>query len=149
MASESETRGNNNEKETRASSALKRQINRLEDNAGDAWSRTRDVFSDVNQTLDLKGRIDRHPYGTLAAAVGVGYVLGGGFFTPLTSRILRLGLKIGIRLAVLPLLNDEAANMVSNLVGGDAPASGESHRPRGRGRQSSQSQSQSSEGKVP
>lgn len=147
MASESETRGNNNEKENRASSALKRQISRLEDNAGDAWSRTRGAFSDVNQSIDVKGRIDRHPYGTLAAALGVGYILGGGFFTPLTARILRLGLKVGVRLAVLPLLNDEAANLVSNLVGGEAPAGGESPRPRGRGRQSSQSQA--NEGKVP
>jgi hypothetical protein len=34
---------------------------------------------------DLKTRFDQHPYGALAAALGVGYVLGGGFFTPLTG----------------------------------------------------------------
>ena len=46
----------------------------------------------------------RNPYGTVAAALGIGYVLGGGLFTPLTARIVRLGLRIGMRLAVLPLL---------------------------------------------
>lgn len=146
MASESETRGGNNEREHR-SSALKRQVSRIEQDAEDAWSRTRDVLSDIGQSLDVKGRIDRHPYGTLAAAVGVGYVLGGGFFTPLTARILRLGFKIGVRLAVLPLLNDEAASVINNLVGGGEPsAGGETPRPRGRGQKN---QSQSSEGKVP
>ncbi len=143
MASESETRGNN-DKETRTTNALKRQIGRIESDAEEAWSRTRDVFSDVTETLDIRGRLNRHPYGTLAAAVGVGYLLGGGFFTPLTARILRLGFKIGVRLAVLPLLNEEAANMVSNMVGGEAPA--ETHRTRGRGQRSNQS---SNEGKVP
>jgi hypothetical protein len=143
MASETETRGNN-DKEGR-SSALKRQVNRIEEDASDAWARTRDVFSDLGQSLDIKGRINRHPYGTLAAAVGVGYVLGGGFFTPLTARILRLGMKIGVRLAVLPLLNDEAASVISNLVGAEAPSGGETHRARGRG----QKANQANEGKVP
>ena len=141
MAAESETRGNN-DKEHKTSSALKRQVNRIEEEAEDAWSRTRDAFSDVTQSLDIKGRLERNPYGTLATALGVGYVLGGGFFTPLTARILRLGFKIGVRLAVLPLLNDEAANMVSNLVGGESPSGGESRRARGRGQKSNQSQSQ-------
>ncbi|HVR61458.1 MAG TPA: hypothetical protein VMU50_06130 [Polyangia bacterium] len=149
MAAESETRGNNNDREHR-SSALKRQVSRIEQDAEDAWSRTRDVFSDISQSLDVKGRVNRHPYGTLAAAVGFGYVLGGGFFTPLTARILRLGFRIGVRLAVLPLLNDEAAGVINNLMGGESSSGGETPRPRGRGQRSNQSgQSQSSEGKVP
>lgn len=52
---------------------------------------------------ELKRRFDRHPYGALAAALGAGYVLGGGFFTPLTERIAKLALKAGIRAALVPL----------------------------------------------
>ena len=70
--------------------------------AEQVWDRTRDSFSDLGDALDIKGRVDRHPYGTVAAAVGIGYVLGGGMFTPLTARIVRLGVRIGMRLAVLP-----------------------------------------------
>lgn len=138
MASESNSRAGH-DKEGRATGALKRQLNRVEEEADDAWSRTRDTFAEVSQTLDIKGRLNRNPYGTLAAAVGVGYILGGGFFTPLTARLLRLGLKIGVRLALVPLLNEEAANLVSNVMGGEASA-GESSKGRGRGRQNNSSE---------
>jgi hypothetical protein len=53
---------------------------------------------------DLKTQFDQHPYGALAAAVGVGYVLGGGFFTPLTERLAKLMLKAGIRAALVPFV---------------------------------------------
>ena len=145
MASESNSRASDDQsssKNNRTTSALKRQLTRIEDDAGDAWSRTRDVFSDVSETLDIKGRLNRNPYGTLAAAVGIGYVLGGGFFTPLTARLVRLGLKLGVRLAIVPLLNEEAANLVSGIVGGEESSSGESKGRKGR-------QHNSNEGKVP
>ena len=47
------------------------------------------------ETLDLHGRIERHPYQTMLMAVGVGYVLGGGLFTPLTSNTLRAAVQLG------------------------------------------------------
>ena len=56
---------------------------------------------------DLKGEVRRRPYGTVAAALGIGYALGGGIFTPLTSRLVRLGLRIGIRTALLPILKTQ------------------------------------------
>jgi len=65
--------------------------------------------------MDIKGRVERHPFGTVAAALGIGYVLGGGLFTPLTGRIVRLGVRIGMRLAVLPLLKQEMAEIVSSM----------------------------------
>lgn len=71
------------------------------------WSEARGAASDLGQTLDLRGRVERHPYGMIAAAAGVGYVLGGGLFTPLTARILRLGL----RLAALPFVKEELLGM--------------------------------------
>ena len=46
---------------------------------------------------------------------GICYVLGGGLFSPLTARIVGLGLRIGLRLAVLPMLKQEMAELVENL----------------------------------
>ena len=83
--------------------------------AEQVWDRTRDSVSDFGEALDIKGRVDRHPYGTVAAAIGIGYVLGGGLFTPLTGRIVRLGLGIGMRLAVLPLLKREVAELMETI----------------------------------
>jgi hypothetical protein len=82
-------------------------VERVSDNAQQAWARTRDAIDDIKETVDLQGRVDRHPYGTLAAAVGIGYVLGGGLFSPLTARLLGLGLRMGLRMAAIPVLRDE------------------------------------------
>jgi hypothetical protein len=79
------------------------------------WDRTRDSVSDISNALDIQGRVQRNPYGTVAAAVGIGYVLGGGLFSPLTARIVGLGLRIGLRLAVLPMLKQEMAELVESL----------------------------------
>ena len=38
-----------------------------------------------------------HPGRSVAMAVGVGYVLGGGLFSRLTARILGTGIRIGLR----------------------------------------------------
>ena len=61
---------------------------------------------------DLKTRFDQHPYGALAAALGVGYVLGGGFFTPLTERIAKFAVKAGVRAALLPFLTTRLSELV-------------------------------------
>jgi hypothetical protein len=90
--------------------------------AGQTWSRARDTFTDLRETVDLSGRVDRHPYGTLAAAVGIGYLLGGGLFTPLTGRIVGLGLRLGLRLALLPLVKDEIADLAEMLGHGEQTA---------------------------
>lgn len=75
---------------------------------------TRGAVADIGQRLDLRGRVERNPYGMLVAAVGVGYVLGGGLFTPLTGRIL----KLGLRLAALPIVKDELMGMAEAALGG-------------------------------
>jgi len=88
-------------------------VDRINDTAQQAWTRTRDAFSDVKDTLDIDRRVARHPYGTVAAALGIGYVLGGGLFSRLTARVLGLGLRVGIRLAALPFIKEELLTMVS------------------------------------
>jgi hypothetical protein len=94
---------------------LGKRMEKVGHTAEQVWDRTRDSFSDIGDALDIKGRVDRHPFGTVAAALGIGYVLGGGLFTPLTGRIVRLGVRIGLRLAVLPMLKQEMEELVSTM----------------------------------
>ena len=88
----------------------------------------------ISSTLDIRGRVERHPYGMVAAALGIGYVLGGGLFTPTTARIVRLAMK----LAALPLVKDELIGMAEAAVdgfagrgGGAAGPDSESYNPQG------------------
>jgi len=89
-------------------------VDQIGSDAAHLWGNARSAVTDLGQTLDLKGRVDRHPYGMMAAALGVGYVLGGGLFTPLTARILRLG----VRLAALPFVKDELVGMAEAALNG-------------------------------
>jgi hypothetical protein len=59
------------------------------------------------RSIDLRGRVQRNPIGMVLAAAGVGYVLGGGLFSPLTGKALR----IGLRLALIPLVKSQLANI--------------------------------------
>ena len=71
-----------------------------------------DAGSGFLNTLDLEGRVKRNPYGMVAGALGIGFVLGGGLFTRLAARILSTGLRIGF-LAAVPLLEKELVEAVT------------------------------------
>jgi hypothetical protein len=86
-----------------ADAGFGQRIDHMGSTAQQLFTEARDVVEDVTKSIDLKGRVDRHPYGMLLAAAGVGYVLGGGLFTSFTGRLLRLGLRV----AALPLVKDE------------------------------------------
>ena len=60
----------------------------------------------LGEALDIEGRLERNPYGMLAGALAVGFVLGGGLFTRLTASIAGAGLRVGLA-AALPLLQQE------------------------------------------
>ena len=105
---------------------LGKRIEKVGHTAEHVWDRTRDSVSDIRDALDIPGRVERHPYGTVAAAVGIGYVLGGGLFSPLTASIVRLGVRIGLRLAVLPMLKQEMAELVETLDEDDGKGKGAS-----------------------
>ena len=107
-----------------------RKVERVTHTAGQVWDRTRDSFSDMGNALDIQGRVDRNPYGTVAAALGIGFVLGGGLFTPLTGRIVRMGLRIGMRLAVLPMLKQELAEIIGSIEDEGDDDSGDQKRSR-------------------
>lgn len=89
----------------------------VSDSAHKAWDRTRGAVSELKRAAAIDERVSRNPYGSLAAALGIGYVLGGGLFTSLTSRIVALGLRVGVRLAVLPMLKDEISVLADALTG--------------------------------
>jgi len=55
---------------------------------------------------DLFDQIKRRPARSLLIAVGAGYVAGGGIGTILTARLLGLGARMAIRLAVIPIFAD-------------------------------------------
>lgn len=89
-------------------------VDRIGVDAQQLFSDARGAVNDLSATLDLKGRVERNPYGMMLAAVGVGYVLGGGLFTPTTARLIRLG----ARLAALPFVKDELLAMAQNALSG-------------------------------
>jgi hypothetical protein len=98
-----ETSRNGRSTTDNGSATLGKRVDQVSQTAEQAWSKTRDAIS----SADIKGRVRRSPYGSMAAALGIGYVLGGGIFTPLTARIVGVGLRLGMRLALLPLLKQE------------------------------------------
>jgi hypothetical protein len=113
-------------------------VDRVSDTAQEAWSRTRETVSELKERFDVDGRVRRNPYGMMAAALGVGYVLGGGFFSPLTARIFGIGLKLGIRMAAIPFLENEIRGFAEAVVaGGDGDGDGEGSSP-GDGKRSQQ-----------
>jgi hypothetical protein len=70
----------------------------------------------------LSREVRKHPGRTVAAALGVGYVLGGGLFSRFTARLLKAGLRMGVRAALVPFIAEGLLR------------AGEISRRRGRGR---------------
>lgn len=110
---------------------LGERVGHISSGAQQVWTEARDVVSDLKQTVDLRRRMDEHPYAMLGAAAAIGYVLGGGLLTSMTGSLIRLGLKI----AALPLIKEELWNLAGNAVaglgsrpssssGGEAPSTG-------------------------
>ena len=71
---------------------------------------------EIGRALDLKGRLEKGPWLTLSAAAAVGYVLGGGLFTPLSSRLF----KLGVRVLFMPLVRAQLLGLAGGLGGSTA-----------------------------
>ena len=54
----------------------------------------------------LRRQTREHPGRSVAMAVGVGYLLGGGLFSRLTARIVGTAIRIGLRTALLPFVTE-------------------------------------------
>ena len=77
-----------------------------------------DSANSLGSAIDLTGRIHRNPIAMILGAVGVGYLLGGGLFTPLTGKLVRIGLRV----AILPLVRGPLLAMAGSA--GAAVAAG-------------------------
>jgi hypothetical protein len=65
--------------------------------------------------LDVASLVEAHPVGALAVALGAGYVLGGGVFTRLTSHLVRIAVRLGVKLAVIPVIESELVALAGGL----------------------------------
>ncbi len=74
----------------------------------------RDTAADFGRALDMRGRVQRHPYLMVAAAAGLGYVLGGGLFTRTTARLL----GVAGRVAALPVVRSELVGLAEAMLSG-------------------------------
>jgi hypothetical protein len=72
-----------------------------------AWAGGCTALTELSKVLDVRGRVNRNPYAMIAAAAGSGYVIGGGVFSPVTARLVGLGLRLGLRLAAIPVIQHE------------------------------------------
>jgi hypothetical protein len=95
-------------------------VEHISNSAQELLTEARDTVRDLKKTLDISDRMERHPYAMLAAAAAMGYVLGGGLFTSTTARLVRLGIKV----AALPLIKNELFNLAGNSLGGSGASSG-------------------------
>lgn len=91
--------------------------------AEELGEQVREVLHDANSALNgvadavgLTEKVEASPYGMVAAALGVGYVLGGGLFTPTTMRVLRIGMKLASIPAVRTKLLDVAEAAVDGIL---------------------------------
>lgn len=77
----------------------------------------KDANSAINGVADAVGlteQVEKAPYAMIGAALGVGYVVGGGLFTPTTTRLLRLGMK----LASIPQVRDRLLDVAEAAIDG-------------------------------
>ena len=72
-----------------------------------------DVGGALREAFDFRGRWQRNPYGMVAGALGIGFVLGGGLFTRLAARVLGAGLRVGL-MAALPILEKQITQALSS-----------------------------------
>jgi len=130
MESETQSAPNGRSTSNENIRTIGQRVDRVSDSAQHAWAATRSAVTDLRGTLDLDGRVKRNPYGTMAAGLGIGYLLGGGLFSPLTGRVVGLGLRIGLRLAVLPLLKRELSELAQAFEEGSGEEAARGRRTR-------------------
>ena len=98
----------------------------------DTLVQARDAVKNLYQQLDIEGRVRRNPLGMVAAALGLGFVLGGGLTTSLARRLLGIGVNRGIRLVLLPMLTEHLWGLAgSKRTGASTEPSPHGHGKRG------------------
>lgn len=80
---------------------LQERVEQISTEARALGSTVETTIRDVEATL--RTHMDEHPYAMLAAAAGVGYVLGGGIPSRLTSLLLGIGTRVMLEVAARDL----------------------------------------------
>lgn len=75
----------------------------------------RHLYDQFRSDNPLADYYEQNPYAVLGIAAGVGYVFGGGLFTPFTRRLLRVGLKA----AALPVAAKQLRQLARGASGDD------------------------------
>lgn len=93
----------------------------MEAPVADAMHTIRELALDANSALNgmadavgLTTQVEKAPYAMIGAALGLGYVVGGGLFTPTTTRIIGLGMK----LASIPQVRDRLLDVAEAAIDG-------------------------------
>jgi hypothetical protein len=66
----------------------------------------------------LERETSQHPLRTAGLAVGAGFVLGGGLLTPLMGRVLSVGLRLAMRVAIVPVLSRGLGELGGQMLEG-------------------------------
>ena len=74
---------------------------------------SRESLTELTTMLDFPRRIRKHPYRMLAAAVGTGFVLGGGLYSMAARRVLGLAFQFGLRIAAVPILKQQLSALMT------------------------------------
>lgn len=96
---------------------------RAVEKVGEAASKVRDATqqaadaavtkgSELLESSGIAGQTRKHPYPMVGAAFALGYVAGGGLFSPTTRRVLELSVK----LLALPPVRDKLLDMAEAAV---------------------------------
>lgn len=92
----------------------------LMDNSKRVLNDAQQLYERVSDKLSPAQIYQDNPFAVVAAAAGVGYLLGGGLFTPFTRRIVRIGLK-GL---VIPLASTQLKQLTAGTPSSQPPFSG-------------------------
>ncbi len=60
---------------------------------GEGTRQLADELGGLARGLDLSDQLQAHPLRSVAVAAGVGYLLGGGLFSPLTGKLVRVAAR--------------------------------------------------------
>jgi hypothetical protein len=74
------------------------------------------VLNGIADAVGVTPYVEAHPYGLLAAALGSGYVAGGGLFTATSARMLGMAMKLAAIPAVRNRLLDAAEAALDSLA---------------------------------
>ncbi|MFO0599331.1 MAG: hypothetical protein U0228_28750 [Myxococcaceae bacterium] len=95
----------------------------VKDTVIDLAKNANSALNGVSDAVGLTEKVEQAPYAMVAAALGIGYVVGGGLFTPTTARLFKLGMKLtsipAVRNRLLDVAEAAIDGVLANAAGHD------------------------------